>query len=104
MPAFDVALSAELESYRRRIFGRIAVGVIASPIGCALLAWGVLPISLQNQTFADCLAPGTSWAKMLILLGLPMLLGFSERALTSFEQRMFGGTKTPGEGDRPQLN
>jgi hypothetical protein len=27
---------------------------------------------------------------MLILVGVPMLLGFSELALTSLEQRLFG--------------
>jgi hypothetical protein len=98
MPAMDVALSAELDAYERRIFSRIAVGVGASLIGCAMLGWGLFPISIQNQTFADALnvaARPTSAAgiKTLILLGVPMLLGFSERALTSFEQRMFGNTK-----------
>jgi hypothetical protein len=95
MPAFGVGLSAELESYRRRIFGRIALGAIASLIGCALLAWGIFPISLQNQTFADCLATAASSpVKALILLGVAMLLGFSERTIESVEQRMFGSTKT----------
>jgi hypothetical protein len=41
MPLLDVALSAELEAYGRRIFSRIAVGVGASLIGCALLGWGL---------------------------------------------------------------
>jgi len=100
MPAMDVALSAELDAYERRIFSRIAVGVGASLIGCAMLGWGLFPISIQNQTFADslsaCLAARPTSAagiKTLILLGVPMLLGFSERALTSFEQRVFGNTK-----------
>jgi hypothetical protein len=105
MPAFDLALSAELESYRRRIFGRIALGVAASIIGCALLASGVVSISFQNLTFADCLTLGTSSpVKALILLGVPMLLGFSERALTSFEQRMFGGRRSVAERSRRQLH
>jgi hypothetical protein len=106
MPLLDVALSAELEAYGRRIFSRIAVGVGASLIGCALLGWGLFPISLQNQTFADALstslaAPATSAAGIttLILLGVPMLLGFSERALTSFEQRVFGNTKAVAKTD-----
>jgi hypothetical protein len=106
MPAFDLALSAELESYRRRIFGRIALGVAASIIGCALLASGVVSISFQNLTFSDCLTLGTSSpVKALILLGVPMLLGFSERALTSFEQRMFGDKRPVAERSRRrQLN
>jgi hypothetical protein len=67
---------------------------------------GPLSISLQNQTFADALstslaAPATSAAGIttLILLGVPMLLGFSERALTSFEQRVFGNTKAVAKTD-----
>jgi hypothetical protein len=102
MPPLDVALlSAELEAYVRRILRRIAVGVGASLIGCALLGWGVIPISLQNQTFADALntsleplGASASGIKILILLGVPMLLGFSEQALSSFEQRLFGDVKT----------
>jgi len=106
MPLLDVALSAELEAYGRRILSRIAVGIGASLIGCALLGWGLFPISIQNHTFTDslsaCLAsPATSSAGIntLILLGVPMLLGFSERALTSFEQRVFGHTKAVAKTD-----
>jgi hypothetical protein len=108
MPLLDVSLSGELESYGRRIWSRLGIGVIASVIGCALLGWGILPISIQNQSFADALIsctgyPATSCTsvKTLILLGVPMLFGFSERGLTSFEQRVFGnagqgrGTRTP---------
>jgi len=103
MPLFDVRLSAELEAYGRRILVRTAVGVCASLIGCALLGWGVLPVSLQNQTFTDAmnssLAAPAVGIKTLILLGVPMLLGFSERALASFEQRVFGNTKAVAKPD-----
>jgi hypothetical protein len=92
MPALDVSLSGELDAYGRRILARVGVGVIASLIGSASLAW--LPVSVQNQTFADALkACETSTApanKILIIMGMAMLLGFSERTLTSFEQRVFG--------------
>jgi len=96
MPALDVSLSAELDSYRRRIFTRIGVGVVASLIGCAFLGW--FPISIQNQTFANALnacatiPPTCTGIKSLLLLGVPMLLGFSERTLTSVEQRVFGSS------------
>lgn len=102
MPALDVSLSGELDAYGRRVLSRIGVGVVASLIGCALLGWGLFPIAIQNQTFADALSacttapcstsPATSCAgiKILILLGVAMLLGFSERTLTSFEQHVFG--------------
>jgi hypothetical protein len=100
MPALDVSLSGELDAYGRRILSRIAVGVIASLIGCGLLTWGVLPISIQNQTFKDaveaCAAPhalSSAGIPLLIALSVAMLLGFSERALASFEQRVFGEPK-----------
>ena len=94
MPALNIALSAELDAYGRRVLTRIGIGVVASLIGCAGLAW--FPISIQNQTFADALnacvtSPATcTGVKGLLLLGVPMLLGFSERTLTSFEHRVFG--------------
>jgi hypothetical protein len=103
MPALDVTLSGELEAYGRRILSRIAVGIVASLIGCALLS--IFPVAIQNQTFADALTACTAASctpspvapcagmKSLLLLGLPMLLGFSERTLTSFEQRFWGQSR-----------
>jgi len=92
MPALDVSLKGELDAYQRRVLSRISVGVVASLVGSGLLAW--LPVSVQNQTFADALtacatgrATGTT---ILTVVAFPMILGFSERALTSFEQRVFG--------------
>lgn len=102
MPALDASLSGELDAYGRRVYTRIGVGIVASLIGCGFMAWGVLPISMQNQTFPDVLnsclspvsSPGTS-IRVLIVLAVAMLLGFSERALTSFEHRIFGEVSTP---------
>jgi hypothetical protein len=97
LPALDVSLSSELDAYGRRILIRIGIGVVASLIGGAFLGW--FPISIQNQTFADALnacatSPATcAGIKSLTLLGVPMLLGFSERTLTSFEQRVFGSSQ-----------
>jgi hypothetical protein len=106
MPALDVSLSGELDAYQRRIFSRIAVGIVASLIGSSLLGWGMFPISIQNQTFTDIFnacaaspAPSCTGLRTLILLGIPMLFGFSERTLTSFEQRVFGELKG-GRGKR----
>ena len=95
MPALDVSLAGELDAYGRRVLSRIGVGVVASLIGCGLLAWGIFPISIQNQTFADALNSCTASVsgtaiKSLIILGIAMLFGFSERALTSFEKQIFG--------------
>jgi hypothetical protein len=50
-----VRTSPELDSYERRILSRVGVGVIASLIGCALLGWGIFPVSFHGQTFADIL-------------------------------------------------
>jgi hypothetical protein len=98
MPLFDVSLSAELDAYGRRIWSRVATGTVASLVGCALFGWGVLPISLQGQTFSDvvtaCTAQDASSCtitKALILLAIAILFGFSERTLTSLEQKVLGG-------------
>jgi hypothetical protein len=99
MPVLEVGLSGELESYERRILSRIAVGMSASLIGCGLLAWGVISLPIQGHTFADivtacstspltaCTGPYT-----LIVLAIPILFGFSERALTWFEKKVFGAS------------
>jgi hypothetical protein len=104
MPALDVSLSGELNAYGRRILSRTVVGAVGSLIGCALLGWGFLPIAIQSQTFTDALTacitypalPGVG-LKALIVLGVAMLLGVSERTLTSFEQKVFGNIKTERE-------
>ncbi len=97
MPLFDVGLSVELDAYGRRIWSRVATGTVASVVGCALLSWGVLPISIQDQTFSDvvnsCTAQDASSCtitKILIFLAVAILFGFSERTLTSLEQRVIG--------------
>ncbi len=100
MPVFDVALSGELVAYERRILSRVAVGMIASLIGCGLLGWGVIPISLQGQTFTDVLKSCTDGQvvpcgslETLIALGVAILFGWRERALTSLEQHVFGKSR-----------
>jgi hypothetical protein len=98
MPTFDMSIGGGLETYGRKVLSRIGVGVMASLIGCSLLTWGVFPIAIQNQTFADILIACTSipkaptiGLKILIVLGTAAVLGFSERAITSLEQNFFGG-------------
>lgn len=92
MPLLEVDLSGELEAYGRRICTRIGVGIIASLIGSGFLGWGFLSISIHGETFADALSacicptqPCCALKTTLILLAVPMLFGFSERALASFE-------------------
>ena len=102
MPEFEVRLSNELDAYRRRILSRMGVGIAASLIGSAFLGWGLLPLSIQGQTFTDavraCTTSICSGIDMLLLLGIPMLLGFSERALTTIEQRLFGRVDKIAQG------
>jgi hypothetical protein len=99
MPEFEVRLSNELDAYRRRIMSRMGIGIAASMVGSAILGWGVLPVSIQGQTFTDavraCTTSICSGVDMLLLVGVPMLLGFSERALTAIEERLFGGGPKP---------
>lgn len=97
MPSLDVSLSGELSAYGRRVGSRIAAGTIGSLIGVALLEWGVLPLTIKDVGFADALTACTAYGiapcpitKMLLVLGIAMLLGVSERTLTSFEQRVLG--------------
>jgi hypothetical protein len=100
MPMLEVSLSGELEAYQRRILTRISVGVLSSVIGSGMLGWGLLPISIQGKTFTNALnactsSPATLCTALdaLLLLAIPMLLGFSERALTSFEGQIFSHSK-----------
>lgn len=103
LPALEGSRSEKIDSYERRIWSRISAGAIASLIGCGLLGWGLIPISVNGRTFADvlngnvpCLSGCTATCvalRILILLAVPMLFGFSERALTSFEHGFLGNSK-----------
>ena len=55
MPLLHVSPSGELVAFLRRIVSRIGAGVAASLIGTAFLGWGLLPLSIQNLTFAQAL-------------------------------------------------
>jgi len=87
-----LSFAGEFETYRRRILSRIGTGAAASLIGCGLLGWGLLPIAIQKRTFADivgaCATPqagSCTGLEILTLMGVPLLLGFAERVLTSPE-------------------
>jgi hypothetical protein len=100
MPAMDVSLSNELDAYDRRVLSRIGIGIIAGLIGSGLLAW--LPVSVQNQPLADALnACATGKATAITILTVEALagvLGFSERAVTFIEQRLFGDSNKLQKG------
>jgi hypothetical protein len=102
-PTLADSLSGQLDEYGRQVFARVGVGIVTSICGCGFLAWGVLPISIQGHDFAgalkDCVihpaSLGETVIKALIVLAVSVLLGFSERALPSFEKSVLGDTHTP---------
>ncbi len=110
-----LSIYGEAASYRLLIRRRLGVGLAASVIGSGFLASGIITIAFPNDTnlkqvIAACAAtptttpaasPSASSAgcttdNMLILLALAMILGFSERGLTSLEDKIFpSSTKGP---------
>jgi len=103
MPTLEDRLSRKTDSYGGGVLARIATGLIGTVIGCALLAW--VPLSIEDKSFGKLVsactaAPCTSanacaTLTMLILIGIPTLLGFSQRTLPFFEQRIFGKAGLP---------
>ncbi|WP_058189830.1 hypothetical protein [Terracidiphilus gabretensis] len=90
MPMVEVELTGQLDSYMRRILTRVMVGTVASVVGSGFISMGIINITIGNQKFSDIICgctPGSPQSVSLRILGLitiPLLLGFSERALTSF--------------------
>lgn len=92
-------------SFLYRILIRVGTGTTASVMGLGFFASGLITLSLtvsasdgKSQTIAQlitacedakCPIPAT-----LILLALAMLLGFTERALTLFEEKVFPSSPT----------
>lgn len=93
MPVLEVRPSGELDAYVRTIFCRLGVGISASVIGCGLLVWGLISIPHLEPTFSEILgsspAPPSDQV-VLILLAVATLLGFFERPLTWFQEKLLG--------------
>jgi hypothetical protein len=99
-PTIEDRLSRKVDVSGGRVWIRIATGLIGTVIGCALLAW--IPLSIESKNFEElvnactkspCAAPDANactTVKMLIVIGISTLLGFSERTLPFFEHRLFG--------------
>lgn len=99
LPVLELSSKEKADSYLRRILSRISAGAIASLVGCGLLGWNLIPISVQGHTFTEYLNEGTrclpaqcTSLSILILLAIAIIFGFSERALASFEERIFGNS------------
>jgi hypothetical protein len=106
MPTLAEELSRKRDAHTKpsvshvSVSGRIATGLVGSIVGCALLSW--VPLSIKGISFGDLVALCTkqpcssaganscSTVSILILLGVPTLLGFSERTMVFFEERFFG--------------
>lgn len=95
--------AVNLRAYR----ARIATGLVGSLVGIGLLGSGVINISLPNGWTADklltaCLSvtppastPECSVGGGLFIVAIAMLLGFTERLLTSLESRVIPEPKRP---------
>jgi hypothetical protein len=111
-------------SYFYRIVGRVAIGIAASMIGMGLLASDLITLQLSDHlTIAKMLDgkdrlcapdagssaaaappamspactpddPRLSRRSVLLLMAIAMLFGFSERALSTFEEKIFPSTTT----------
>jgi hypothetical protein len=94
-----VSLSGQLDSLERRILSRMAFGIVGSLVVSGFLAWGLISISIHGQTFGDlinCCPPDNMCngsLRTLILVAVAMLFGFSERAMASVEETVFGKVK-----------
>jgi hypothetical protein len=96
LPTTEAPTSAISISLVRRALGRIGAGLIATVTGSALLAWGILPIAVNNISFSGVLSacgsagsPSCSNTFLLILFAVPMIFGFSELALKKILERFF---------------
>jgi hypothetical protein len=107
MPVSEVTSSGASESLGRRTLSRAGTGMVASVAGCALLAWGVIPIVVNGVRFSDVLSKCSPMISgqctptySLVLLAVPIMFGFSERILTTLEETLFGRMKNSANADR----
>jgi hypothetical protein len=93
MPVLEVRPSGELEAYARTILCRLGVGISASLIGCGLFVWGIQSLPHMEPSFSEILGNSSAHPSdkgVLIQLTVPMLLGFFERPLTWFQEKLLG--------------
>jgi len=97
-----ISVYGEMMGLCARILYRYGVGVAGTATGCGLLALGILNIFPKGFDFLTVMNGGTPAATVTntaVLLAIGILLGFSERALGSFEDRIFppdnAGTAKP---------
>lgn len=93
-----VIVSGDSDPYHRSAVRRLATGFAASMVGVGFLLSGIAPISLPDGgTFQQIIAALSgsvekSPPKIVLvfeIIAIVTLLGISERALTSFEEKLF---------------
>jgi hypothetical protein len=90
-----LVVSGDSAPYIRGVWRRSLMGLAASVMGIGFLVSGLITITLPNEgslpdIIENCSIGDTcKKAHILVLVALAMLFGFSERALTSFEEKVF---------------
>jgi len=74
-------------SYTPRMLGRITTGLVTTLAGGALLALEV--IKIDDRSFDQLFVNNVDTRDMLLITGLGIVFGFSERALVQFQQLVF---------------
>lgn len=109
-----LSVYGEASSLFTRIIGRTAAGIVGTAAGLGILASGALKVELGDVAIAEllrgcadkvCQPPGGAGccppSALLVLCTLGVLFGFSERALSSFEQTVFGKGEAPARAAEP---
>jgi len=96
MPTLDVS-GGNAAPYLRGVWRRVCMGLAASVIGSGFIVSGIITIDLPHvgtlpniiEACAQIKVAGCKTGHQLVLVAIAMLFGFSERALTSFEEKVF---------------
>jgi hypothetical protein len=87
-----ISVYGEMMGLCTRILYRYGVGVAGTAVGCGMLALGMLNFFPKGFDFLAVMngsAQAASATNVAVLLAIGILLGFSERAMGSFEDRIF---------------
>jgi hypothetical protein len=101
-----VTSSSASVSLVRRTICRVSTGMVAGMAGSALLGW-LVPVAVNRTSFADAITNCRPYGKgscsatySLVVLAVPIMLGFSERILTSIDIKLFGRAAGGASADR----
>jgi hypothetical protein len=111
LPPFDTLASTQV--LLKGLVARFAVGLTACVVGLGLLASGIVTLPLGGAPLPEVIAActgrsadaGCTTPSLLALLSVAILLGFSERALITFEKAVLGedpAAKVKAAGSPPE--